>query len=149
MLIEKMVYETLDTGVYHATVREITITEGKYGPQLQWDFDLVEGGSQRGWTGVNMSPKAKLTKWVLAIIGQVPDAIETNTLIGKPCRLSLVIDTKEDGSEFNKLDAVLAPRVATKAKARPQPEAPPPTLHELAEDKTLTPNEDDEGETPF
>jgi hypothetical protein len=120
-VLEKTVYETLDTGVYPATIRDIQITDGKFGSQLQWDFDLVDGGSQRGWTGANMSAKSKCGKWIAAILGTIPDELDTEDLVGKPVRLSLTIKTTDDGSEFNRVDAVLAPRVV-KAKVKPEPQ---------------------------
>ena len=122
MLVQKTEYETLDTGVYPATIRDIQITDGKFGPQLQWDFDLVGGGSQRGWSGTTMSGKSKLGKWVMALLGNIPDELDTDHLVGKPCRLSLTVKTTDDGTEFNRVDNVLAPRATKTQKPQPEPE---------------------------
>ena len=69
----------------------------------------------------SLSPKSKLFAWSRALLGEVPDTLDTDDLIGLPCRLSIVLKTKDDGSEFNKVDAVLAPKPGQ--KRRPMPES--------------------------
>lgn len=119
MRIEKTVYEVLDTGTYPATVKEITEAEGQFGPQLKWVFDLGEGRVLSGWTSQALSDKSKLGQWSRAILGEIPEDLDTEALVGRACRLSVVIKTKDDGSEFNRIDSVLAPRVA-KPKLQPE-----------------------------
>lgn len=121
MKIEKQEFIVLDTGTYTATVASIEPTEGQFGPQLQWDFRLEDGSSQRAWCSTSLSPKSKLFAWSRALLGEVPDTLDTDDLIGLPCRLSIVLKTKDDGSEFNKVDAVLAPKPGQ--KRRPMPES--------------------------
>ena len=130
-VVTKREFETLETGAYAATVASITQIESQFKDQrtgqpqqqFQWDFDLVDGGSQRGWTGITMSSRSNFGKWVRAIMGEIPDTLDTDDLIGKPCRLSIVVKTRDDGTEYNKIDNVLAPRQGqVAAKRKPQPE---------------------------
>lgn len=122
MKIEKKEYVVLDTGTYTATVASIEQTDGQYGPQLQWDFRLEDGSSQRAWCSQSLTPKSKLFAWAKALLGEVPDSIDTDDLLGLPCRLSIVMRTREDGSETNKVDNVLAPKAGQKRRPMPEPE---------------------------
>lgn len=127
MKITKREYTVLDTGTYSATIKEIVASEatfeGKTTPRLTWKFALEDGTEQWGFTGVYLGgPKATLTKWVRNLLGELPDELDTDTLIGKPCRLSIVVRTKDDGSETNKVDNVLPPKPGQKARLVPEPE---------------------------
>lgn len=123
MKIEKREYVVLDTGTYPATVESITTTTGQFGEQLQWDFKLLDdGSSQRAWCSTSLTPKSKLFAWSRALLGEVPDTLDTDSLIGLPCRLSILLKTKDDGSEFNKVDAVLPPKPNQKRRPMPEPE---------------------------
>ena len=127
MKIEKREYVVLDTGTYTATIKAIELGEstyeGKTSPRLTWKFVLDDGTELWGWTGTYLGgPKATLTKWATNLYGKVPDTLDTDELIGKPCRLSVVIRTKADGTETNKIDNVLAPRAGQKARPMPEPE---------------------------
>ena len=120
MKIEKSEYVTLDTGTYTATVASIYPAEGKFGPQLEWKFALDPEGAMKAWTSQAYSPKSKLFAWARAILGEAPETLDTDDLIGKPVRLSVLTKTHDDGSEYNKVDAVLAPRAGQKAKPLPE-----------------------------
>lgn len=132
MLIPKTEFVALDPGVYPATVRKVELTDGKFGPQLQLDFDIVgadpsQGGQQRAWMGTTMTEGNKTGKWVKAILGvnEVPEELNTDDLWGKPVRLSLTITTKTDGTEYNKVADVLkaaAPKARASVKPQPEPE---------------------------
>lgn len=122
MKIEKREYTVLETGTYAATVASVTPATGQFGEQLQWEFKLEDGSSQRAWCSTSLTPKSKLFAWTKALLGEVPDLLDTDDLIGKPCRLSLLAKTKEDGSEFNKVDAVLVPRAGQRARPLPLPQ---------------------------
>lgn len=121
MKIEKREYTVLDTGTYLATVASITTTTGQFGEQLQWDFKLEDGSMQRAWCSMSLTPKSKLFLWSKALLGEVPDTLDTDALIGMPCRLSILAKTREDGTEFNKVDAVLAPKAGQKKRLAPEP----------------------------
>ena len=122
MKIDKNDYVVLDTGTYLATVLTIEQVEGKFGNQLQWDFRLEDGSTTRAWCSMSLTPKSKLYAWSKALLGEVPDTLETESLIGMPCRLSIVAKTREDGSEYNKVDSVLAPKAGQKKRPVPEPE---------------------------
>lgn len=122
MKIEKQEFQVLDTGTYTATVATIEKTEGQYGDQLQWDFRLEDGSMQRAWCSMSLTPKSKLFAWARALLGEVPDTLDTDDLIGLPCRLSILLKTRDDGSETNKVDAVLAPKPGQKKRPMPEPE---------------------------
>jgi hypothetical protein len=125
MKIDKTEYVVLDTGTYAATVNHIEKVEGKFGDQLQWDFLLSDGGAtQRSWCSMALSPKSKLFAWTKAILGEVPEQLETDAFLGMPCRLTIVVKAREDGTEYNKVDAVLAPKPTQKKRAMPMPELP-------------------------
>ena len=123
MKIEKTVYETLETGTYAATVKSITLTEGQFGPQLEWQFALEGDNTMKAWCSKSYSAKSKLTRWAAALLGQAPEILDTDDMIGKPCRLSILLKAREDGSEFNKVDEILAPRQGQKAKPLPEKDA--------------------------
>lgn len=127
MKITKRDYVVLDTGTYAATIKDIEPSEatfdGKTTPRLTWKFLLEDGTEQWGFTGIYLGgPKANLTKWVRNLLGEIPDELDTSDLIGKPCRLSIVVRTKDDGTEANKVDNVLPPRPGQKARPMPEPE---------------------------
>lgn len=122
-VVQKTEFEVYDTGTYLATVASIRQVDGQFGPQFQWDFDVEPDGQIRGWTGITMSSKSKFGQWVRGILGEIPDEVDTDKLVGLPCRLSVVIKTREDGTEFNRVDNVLAPRKGQEAtKRRPAPQ---------------------------
>lgn len=123
MKLHKSEFVVLDTGTYAATVKGIEETTGQFGPQLQWEFLLDDGSSTlRTWSSQSLSAKSKLGRWTRAILGDIPEELDTQDLIGKPCRLSVVIKAREDGSETNRIDEVLAPRAGQKARPMPEPE---------------------------
>ena len=138
MLIPKTEFVALDPGVYPATVRKVELTDGKFGPQLQLDFDIVgadpsQGGQQRAWMGTTMTEGNKTGKWVKAILGvnEVPEELNTDDLWGKPVRLSLTITTKTDGTEYNKVaDVLKAAAPKTRAVVKPEPEQAPEPVAE-------------------
>ena len=125
MLIEKTVYTALDTGVYNAVVESIEETTGQFGPQLKIRFDLGDNNYLSAWASQSLSDKSKLGKWTRAILGNIPDTLDTSALIGKPCRLSVVTKTRDDGTEFNRIDEVLAPKTAAPKGPKPQPQPEP------------------------
>lgn len=135
MKIEKREYVVLDTGTYAATIVGIEPSEstyqGKTSPRLTWRFALDNGTEIWGWTGRYLGgAKATLTKWISNLYGgRLPDVLDTDDLIGKPCRLSIVIRTREDGTETNRVDNVLAPRAGQKARPMPEP------VNELSEEE--------------
>ena len=128
MHIPKTERVVLEAGTYPATVRKIEIAEGKYGTQLQWDFEIVgadaDTGQQRAWSSMTMTEKNKTGRWVAAILGSVPEELDTDDLWGKPCRISLTVKTGADGTEFNRVDEVFKAAAAKpRATIKPMPES--------------------------
>ena len=127
MRIEKTEYVTLATGLYPATVESVTETEGKFGSQLEWDFQIDNSDvKRRGWCSTVLSPKSKLTKWTRALLGGVPNGIETGDFIGRRCRLSILTKTGDDGTEYNRIDEVLPLQAAPAPMPMPMQEANAP-----------------------
>ena len=124
MKIQKTEYVTLDAGTYTATVASVVPAEGQFGPQLEWQFQIEDGTTFKSWCSQSLSPKSKLYSWARALLGgEVPETLDTDDLIGKPCRISLLLRPRDDGTEYNKVDAVLAPKPGQKARPMPEPEA--------------------------
>jgi hypothetical protein len=125
VIIEKTIYTVLETGVYPATVESIEETSGQFGPQLKVKFDLGGDNHISAWASQALGEKSKLGKWTRAILGNIPETLDTASLIGKPCRLSVTVKTRDDGTEYNRVDEVLAPKAATPKGPKPQPQPEP------------------------
>lgn len=121
MKIERNDFLVLEAGTYVAKIARIEAAEGKFGPQLQWDFDLEGGGSIRAWCGASLTPKSKLFGWVKALLGNVPDELETDDLVGLPCRLMITVRTRDDGTETNRVETILPVRQQQR-RTTPAPE---------------------------
>lgn len=100
-------YELVDTGTYTARLIEVTPENGQYGPQLKLRFRLESGAILTAWASATLSERTKLGSWTRAVLGYLPDELDTDALIDRECRLSVVVKTREDGSEYNKVDEVL------------------------------------------
>ena len=134
--IEKTVYETMDPGIYAGTIRSITATEGKFGPQLEWDINIVGSDySQRTWTGAVLSDKSKLGKYVRNILGEIPEELDTDDLVGMAVRVNVIIKVQDDGTEVNRIDGILSAK-STSTRAKVKPIA---TLEEVEEVDELEP----------
>lgn len=105
--------------VYSAKVEKIEELDLEYGPCAKFVFritdgdyagEMVDGLASLGKDGI--SPKSKLYTWILAITGQSLEEIEEfelDDLVGKPCRLNVTEKKKDDGTEYNRIEAVLPP----------------------------------------
>lgn len=119
MQLPKRTYELVEMGTYAAVVETILEEEGKYGPQLRFNFRIVDSDvALVAWAKAIYSSSSKLGKWTQAILGEQPDMFDSDDLIGKPCRIVVLVKQREDGTEYNKIDDVLPAR---KQKPRPQP----------------------------
>ena len=114
-------------GVYNARITEVNEdTEGQFGPQFQYNFEITagehEGVNLLGWSSQKFSKKSKMRKWATAALQRTfspGEQIDTDDLVGKPVRIEVLKKTSEsDGSEFNKIDDVTAPSVAQKEAAQ-------------------------------
>jgi len=117
--LRRKVFEVIPMGMYAATVKNVELAEGQYGEQLSWLFSVDDSDTElRAWSSSTMSDKSKTGRWVRSILGQVPDVLEADALLGQPCMLSVLVKPKADGSgTFNKVDEVLP----AKRKPKPQP----------------------------
>lgn len=121
MILPRTTYDALEPGEYVATVQRIEEQDGQYGLQLKWTFSLDAPGAEYdgrhvlAWCSPSFTAKAKLGRWARALLGSQVDDIEeldTQLLIGLPCRLVLSSGIGTDGTERNKVTEVLAPRRA-------------------------------------
>ena len=127
--IEQTHYEPIPTGKYPARITEIESSEGQFGPQLKFTFELPpnQNGDPRtilGWTSQKFSSKSKLYTWTKAALGgeQIDRSYIFNSddLIGCKVLLTVVERESDDGEIFNKIDGV-SPFV----KQEPQPSPSP------------------------
>lgn len=118
VIINKTSYELLDVGTYGAQVESVEVADGQFGPQVKIRFAL-DGSTAvlTGWASQKLCDKSKLGKWTRALTGSIPDQLDIDSLAGLRCQLAVVIETKDDGAQYNKIYDVLPP----KAKAKPKP----------------------------
>lgn len=102
--------EALATGDYKICVVNTEMEDGQFGPQVKFTFDVKDSGGRQllGWASMTGSTNGKLFKWAKAFGMDVEpgDALDTDDMIGKTAIASVVIKTKEDGTEFNKIDSI-------------------------------------------
>ncbi len=113
----------LDEGMYPAVVTKLEPSDGQYGPQLKWYFDVEHGDESVEVTafGSNrkegkLGRKTKLREWAEAILGrplQQGERLRSDDLLNKPCRVKITIVDTEKG-EFNKVEKVLPARGASR-----------------------------------
>ena len=84
----------IPAGTYDARITNITVKETRYGPSIQWDFEIINhssfsGRKVTGLTGNIITPKSSLKRWLdaLAYDVQPGDALETDELIGKTVKI--------------------------------------------------------------
>ena len=131
--IQAQKYECLPTGVYPAVVSEIEASDGKFGPQLRFRFEVLagdyEGRRLTAWCSAVLSPKSKLNRWAVAILG--PEAIpadgmlDTDDLLNQKCVIELVTEEGKDGGQFNKVREVKPWRAPRPAAPKPAPKPTP------------------------
>jgi hypothetical protein len=128
MKLEKKVYELLEVGTYAAMVQTIEQVTGQYGDQAKFTFALDDSDvTLTAWASAKYGNKTKLGRWAAAILGGMPDTLDTDDLVGKPCRITVVVKAKDDGTQYNKVDEVLPPKKGQKPKPE---EAVIPTVEE-------------------
>ncbi len=122
-------FELIPEGtVVAAVVKEIEHKELSFGPRLNWKFDVTEG-EYKGWTvndgtspKFSIDPPSKMYEWAVQLLQrtfEVGDTIDTDDLIGLPCRIE--IGHKPDREDPNKfwmrVETLLPPRGAATANA--------------------------------
>jgi len=109
--IERTEYEALDPGQYVVKVADLELTEGQYGKQIQWSLRVKDSDATlKAWTSAKMSSGSKLGKWVVALTGSLPEAFEPLDFLGMECLATVATEMRADGSEYNKVTALRAPR---------------------------------------
>ena len=82
-----------------AIITGIEEDEGRFGPQLKFFID-VEGDDddQEVWafTSTTYSDKSKLGEWTLAILGEMPEPLDTDDLIDRPVQVMFERYTRID-----------------------------------------------------
>lgn len=112
--------ELLPMGEYAAEV--VSITESDKFEKLQYEFrfrikdpERYAGVELRGWCTQSFGAKSKLMTWAKAIkvgVGPMPRdfEFELEELIGSQVRLEIIVQTHDDGSEYNKVIDVKPPK---------------------------------------
>lgn len=108
-------------GYYKARIDTLTEVEGKFGPQLQFEFRILDETNEdtdstvRGWCGLSWTPRSKLLTWAKVLLRgkcPVPPApMNSDLLLGKRCDIELIEgNAMQDGSGYwTKLSGVLYP----------------------------------------
>ena len=112
--IEQTIYEPIPTGKYTAKIAEIEESDGQFGPQIKFRFELPpdeegETKSLLGWASQKFSTKSKLYAWTKAALGGGPIdrsyAWSSDDLLGKKVYIT-VVEKEGDEGVFNKIDGI-------------------------------------------
>lgn len=108
----------LTPSIYPAQISDIIAKEGNYGPQIQWNFELIhEGHAYRAQTYTNAtfyqgSPEHR---WVCIILGhelQPGETINEAELIGAPVQVKISCKPGKPGVMFYNVDEILSPKAS-------------------------------------
>jgi hypothetical protein len=112
IIIEQTFFEPVPTGKYPAKITEIEETEGMYGLQLKFTFELSpevvgEPRSLIGWTSKKFSNKSKLFRWTKAALGPIDRSyqFDSDDLIGRKVNIT-VVEVEGDDGVYNKIEDV-------------------------------------------
>lgn len=129
-----------------ATIVSIEETDGQWGPQFEWHFE-VDGDPERddgsprqsfAWCTLSYTPRSKLTKWVKAILGEVPEVLNEQDLVGMKVDVFFEHEDKIDPISGEPTIREKLTRVRAAKKASTKQKAP-------AKKKTV----EDDDEAPF
>lgn len=109
-------WELLPEDVYEAEVTNIEEKETKYGESLSWEFTLVGEGVEDtkvwGMTTTNLVnlDRCKLWNWIKTLGLELEDdqELDTDELLGKPCRVLVEKYEGSDNIERNKVKEILS-----------------------------------------
>ena len=125
-ILTRKIYETVEPGVYAATITEVIKEDGDFGEQIRFTFSLDGSESTLlAWASAKLSNKSKLGQWVTGILGEMPERLDIQTLVGRSVNILVNVVTKEDGSKTNRVENVTMPKQTSKPKPKPQPIEPP------------------------
>jgi len=105
--------EPLPTGEYLVRVASITEKEGKYSPQLQWVFRVLEpeyeGRELIAYTNATNSTTAKVAQWARALGCEVVpgEEFDTDELVGRKAIAVVVVKPSQQGNRYNHVENLL------------------------------------------
>ena len=107
---------TYPVGEYVARIDKVVAKAGDYGPQLQIAYKLVQMDEDAspvlGWCSQTFSNKSKLYAVTKAAFGEteIPKeyTFDSDDLINKKVLITLVVRTRKDGTQFNRIDSLRA-----------------------------------------
>ncbi len=101
-------WEPLADGDYEASVAMATLQPGRYGQQVRFDFG-VHGTPETlvAWSTAKLSPRTRLGRWVTALLGELPEVLDSDELLGCCCVLRVGQRELSDGSPANTVLDVL------------------------------------------
>lgn len=109
-------YEPHEEGrPYHGTLKAIEEADGDYGEQFKWVFELDEdeGREQYAWCSRKLTPRSKLTRWVKALSGRMPnfdddEEINLDDFVGRRVAVEFEHDFLNDGTVRDRVAKVRA-----------------------------------------
>lgn len=123
--------DPLPTGEYNARLVNIETTDGQFGTQLKFTFELIDpahnGRRLTAYARLSDSLKGKLVQIAGALLGrplQVGEVIDWGALMNRPARLVVLRAVKPDGTTYNKVESVLPAPVQAQAQPQAMPAQP-------------------------
>lgn len=110
--------ETLPMGEYEALVKALDMEIRDFGSgdqeQVRWFFSVERPDGEPvdvpGWCSATFSNRSKLYAWTQAAFGGVPlprdYAFNSGDVIGRRVLLTLTVEERDDGSDYNKVHKV-------------------------------------------
>lgn len=145
-------YEVVPTGEYVAKIVSVEQVEGRFPnertgkieDQLRWEFEIqaANGGEPKkisAWTSMSFGPKSKLYGLAQAAFGKAipPEyVLDTEHLLNRRVKLVVLVRTKEDGTEFSKVDSF---KPVNGAVIQPPAPVAPPVPKPVGDDGALIP----------
>ena len=117
-------------GEYKAKLVSVDEGEpGEFGPVWKWTFALTEpqynGAEITAISSQTYSNRSKAYKWATSLGHPAKTDFDASQIEGRNCRLALIVEKDDDGTEYNKIQAIgRATKTQTQAPL-PPPEAPP------------------------
>lgn len=123
MQAEESSFEMIPEGtIIGAKVSEIEQKTLDFGDRLNWKFEIIESGQFEGYRingstsmKFTIDPPSKFYEWATQILGrtfEVGEAVDTDDLIGLPCRIEIEHKADKDDPErmWMRVATVIAPR---------------------------------------
>jgi hypothetical protein len=122
-------FELIPEGaVVPCKVIEIELKQLDFGPRLNWKFEITDGEHQGFKINDGTSPKfsvdppSKLYEWACMLLGrtfEVGDNLDTDDLIGLPCRVEVghKPDREDPKKMWMRAETVMPPRSASASSA--------------------------------